>query len=274
MKYRSLAAAGAAAACLLLTASPVLADDDEGRRPKGREGTQEFWDGPCKVKQEWKKDGEYKEVRECKGLRTDGPDGRQAGDAKEEFSDGPCKIKREWKKDGEYKEERECKGRSGNRAHRQPAAYPPWIVVQAEQPVYRPGREPRAVPGAARCNSEQVGQVLGGAVGAILGNQVGDGSGRVIATAGGAVIGVLVGGKIGRSIDHACIAQALEYGAQGQQVSWTSSAGSQYRVVPGGVYRESGRDCRRFEARVMTPDGWQAVPGRACRRADGVWVTG
>ena len=27
---------------------------------------QEFWDGQCKVKREWKKNGEYKEKRKCK----------------------------------------------------------------------------------------------------------------------------------------------------------------------------------------------------------------
>ena len=71
------------------------------------EGKQEFWDGPCKVEREWKKDGEYKDQRECKGLR---PHNRHH-DQKEEFREGPCKVEREWKKDGEYKEKRECKGR-------------------------------------------------------------------------------------------------------------------------------------------------------------------
>lgn len=30
------------------------------------ERKQEFWDGPCKVEREWKKNGEYKEKRKCK----------------------------------------------------------------------------------------------------------------------------------------------------------------------------------------------------------------
>lgn len=121
----------------------------------------------------------------------------------------------------------------------------------------------------------ECGQVLGGALGAILGDQVGDGSGRVIATVGGAVIGALVGGGIGRKVDRddqAFIGQTLEYGARGQQIGWTSVTGTQYRVVPGGTCRAGGRDCRQFEARVLTPQGWQSAPGRACRRADGVWV--
>ena len=71
------------------------------------EGKQEFQDGPCKVEREWKKDGEYKDQRECKGLWPVD----QHHDHKEEFWDGRCKVEREWKKDGEYKDKRECKGR-------------------------------------------------------------------------------------------------------------------------------------------------------------------
>lgn len=82
-------------------------DDDRGRG--NREFKQEYWDGDCKVKREAKKDGEYKEERECKGARRHARHG-EGREYKQEYWDGNCKVKREAKKDGEYKEERECKG--------------------------------------------------------------------------------------------------------------------------------------------------------------------
>lgn len=95
---------------ILFTALPVLANADSwkdenghGRKHGHREFKEEYRDGNCKVEREGKKDGEYKEKRECKGQMY----GRR--EFKEEYSDGNCKVEREMKKDGEYKEKRECK---------------------------------------------------------------------------------------------------------------------------------------------------------------------
>lgn len=87
----------AGAAMAVLASGTALADDR-------KEVTHA--DG-CRVEREWKADGGYKQVSECK------PDYRFSGrgEGKEEFWDRGCKIVREWKKDGESKEEVECKGR-------------------------------------------------------------------------------------------------------------------------------------------------------------------
>ena len=217
---------------------------------------------------------------------------RQEGEYKEKFRDGNCKVEREWK-GGKYKEERECEGSDQRRPRPlravivQPApvvivpapvtAYPPWVIYEQGQPIYRPGQEPRPVVqrGAVYCNSENVGQVIGGIAGAVLGNQVGKGNGRVVATVGGAVAGVLIGGRIGRQIDasnQACIAKALEFAPLGQRIEWPSAADPQYAVVPGRVERRGGRYCRHYDAEVLTNAGWQPTRGTACRRPDGVWV--
>ncbi|UBQ43564.1 hypothetical protein [Comamonas thiooxydans] len=55
-----------------ILAVPMLAaadddDDDDRRGYRQREYKEEYWDGNCKVEREMKKDGEYKEKRECKG---------------------------------------------------------------------------------------------------------------------------------------------------------------------------------------------------------------
>lgn len=89
---------------------------DESGKGQHRERKEVFYDGPCKIEREWKKNGEYKEKRECKPRREFRRDER-----KEKFHEGPCKIEREWKEDGEYKEERECKHDRGyRRVHPQP----------------------------------------------------------------------------------------------------------------------------------------------------------
>jgi surface antigen len=253
-----------------LAASPAMADGDDRKR---RERKEEFWDGPCKVELEWKKNGDFKEERKCQGGDDRYPE------RKEEFRDGPCRVEREWKKNGDFKEERKCDGHGRHRGTpvvmvAQPA-YPPWVVVERGEPVYRPGHEPAPSRGpAAQCNSDAVGRVLGGIAGAVIGNQVGKGSGRAVATVGGAVAGVLIGGEIGRRIDadnQACIGHALEFAPAGQRVGW-SAQGAQYAVVPGRAVARNGTHCRPYEAEVLTETGWQKARGSACRRSDGTWV--
>ena len=152
--------------------------------------------------------------------------------------------------------------------------YPPWVVVERGEPVYRPGREPAPPSGSlTQCRSEDVGRVLGGIAGAVIGRQVGQGSGRTVATVGGAIAGVLIGGEIGRRIDaanQACIGQALEFAPAGQRVQWDN--GTQYAVVPGRVVTRGGKHCRPYEAEVLTSAGWQKTQATACRNADGTWV--
>jgi hypothetical protein len=58
-------AAAAAVFIGLSLASPARADDDD--RGRWLEFKQEFRDRPCKVEREQKKNGDYKEERECKG---------------------------------------------------------------------------------------------------------------------------------------------------------------------------------------------------------------
>jgi hypothetical protein len=44
--------------------------DESGKgKGHGREYKEEYWDGNCKVERKFKKDGQYKEKRKCKGPR-------------------------------------------------------------------------------------------------------------------------------------------------------------------------------------------------------------
>jgi hypothetical protein len=84
--------------------------EDRGRaRYRGGEYKEKYDDGTCKVEREWKRDGSYKEERECKAGRGSFGD-RRAGEYKEKYWEGPCEVEREWKSDGSYKDKRDCKG--------------------------------------------------------------------------------------------------------------------------------------------------------------------
>lgn len=198
--------------------------------------------------------------------------------AKEEYWDGNCKVERKWERNGDYKEERKCKGGQHREyAYREPEArvvveLPPWFDQHRDEPVYQPDRRPAPQPTATRCNSAQVGRVLGGLIGGVLGHQIGDGRGNTAATIGGAIAGVLIGGEMGKRMDarnQACVAQALEFAPEGQRISWQGESGEEYAVVPGAIEKRGDSYCRSFTAEVQ---GGGRSDGTACRRADGTWV--
>jgi len=213
---------------------------------------------------------------------------------KEEFWDGNCKVKREWKH-GEYRETRDCRRpeREVLVVPAQPAVivpaqpvivpaqpavvYPPWIVRQQGEYVYKPQYRPAQVAGTVRCGSSTVGSVLGGIVGGVLGNQIGKGDGRALATIGGAVAGVIVGGEVGRRMDaadQACVGEVLEVAPVGRRVQWVQGP-TTYVAVPGRVAYRQGAYCRPYTLETKVgPGRWEKTRGTACRRPDGVWIAG
>jgi surface antigen len=266
----------------------ALADDESGHgryrdygRHRGGEYKEKYRDGLCKIEREWKRDGGYKEERECQGGREDGGYHRGA-EYEEKYWDGPCKVERELKRDGTYKEKRECQGRvqAPRRAPVRVVA-PPWIVIEPSGPVYRRGWEPPEIVTAPsgelfRCNRELIGAAIGGVAGGVIGSQIGKGDGHTVATIGGAIAGVLVGGAIGRSMDardQACIGHALEFAESGRKVTWQDRhTGGQYAVMPGGIEHRAGRYCRPYDADVVIEGKRWKTRGSACRQPDGVWI--
>jgi surface antigen len=242
-----------AALVAVLAAAPAMADRDDHDRGRGRGHDQGhghghghgkhkevFQDGNCKVTREWKRDGEYKEKRKCKGPER-------------------------------------AHVHSAAPVRQQAVVVPPWMVRQQDEYVYRPQYRPAPVAGAVRCNSATVGSVLGGIVGGVLGSQIGKGDGRTLATVGGAVAGVLVGGEIGRRMDaadQACLGEVLEVAPVGRRVQWAQGPVS-YVAVPGTVAYRQGAYCRPYTLEMKTGSGgWQRTQGTACRRPDGVWMAG
>jgi surface antigen len=227
-------------------------DHDRGRGHGHGHGhgkhKEEFWDGNCKVKREWKH-GEYTEKRKCRAPErvVVVPQQRVVVPAQ------PVVVQQ------------------------QPVVVvQPWLVQQQGEYVYKPQYRPAPVAGTTRCNSSTVGSLLGGIVGGVLGNQIGKGDGRTLATIGGAVAGVLVGGEVGRRMDaadHACVGEVLEIAPAGRQVQWQDGP-ARYTVVPGQVKYVQGSYCRPYTLTVHTEQGPQRQQGTACRRPDGVWMAG
>jgi surface antigen len=246
-----------AAVAAVFAATPALADRDDHEHGHGHgkghawghdKHKEEFWDGNCKVKREWKH-GELREKRECRA-----PERVVVVPAQPVIVQPQPVIVQP----------------------RPTVVYLPWMVQQQGEYVYKPQYRPAAVAGTSRCNSRAVGSVLGGLVGGVLGNQIGRGDGRTLATIGGAVAGVLVGGEVGRRMDandHACVGEVLEVAPAGKQVQW-QDGGQRYVVVPGKVNYVQGSYCRPYTLTIHTEAGPQRQHGTACRRPDGVWIAG
>ena len=229
-----------AAALLAGTAAPGWADDDKDESGKGRkrggERKEEFWDGNCKVKREWKKNGEYEEERKCKG---GGPAYVQAA---------PAVAYPPWIAVQQ--------GQPVYQAQQQPAPPASGVLRCQNQTIGR-----------------VLGGVLGGVLGNQVGGGSGRTLMTVGGAVAGVLIGGEVGRRIDAN-DQACVGQVLEFAPAGQRVQWPA-ASTQYAVVPGTAVRQGERHCRPYTFEQQLPDGrWQRVRENACRSPDGVWVDG
>lgn len=130
--------------------------------------------------------------------------------------------------------------------------------------------------GTGRCNREEIGAVLGGALGGYAGSEIAKGDGRTAAIIGGTVLGAIVGGSLGRSMDeadHLCIGHTLEYAEEGRSVAWRDpDSGRLYETTPLETFqRDDGRFCREYRTAAMIGGQTREVYGTACRTADGAW---
>ena len=54
-------------AAALAASLPLAAQADPHHKHKHKSHKETYWDGHCKVERKWKKNGEYKEKRKCRG---------------------------------------------------------------------------------------------------------------------------------------------------------------------------------------------------------------
>ena len=197
---------------------------------------------------------------------------------KREYRSGDCRYEYKEDKHG-YKEERKCKGD----VH-YTGGPPPWAPADGyrrkagyyDNPGYRDYglEEPPIELTSGRCNSNIIGQILGGGLGAVAGSQIGSGNGRLVAVASGTIIGVLVGGEVGRRMDRVdalCVDQALENAPDGETIVWNSD-GQDYSVTPTQtVANANGQYCREYIAQSTIDGRPVQTRGTACRQPDGAW---
>jgi surface antigen len=127
---------------------------------------------------------------------------------------------------------------------------------------------------SGRCNREEIGAVLGGAIGGVIANRNSD-EHRVVATILGAAAGALIGAKIGRELDdgdRGCVGHVLEIGVPGQRVIWANSrTGVSYVLVPGEGRKIKGRPCRDFTLMATRGKAKEEKRGTACQVGVGEW---
>lgn len=124
-----------------------------------------------------------------------------------------------------------------------------------------------------RCNREEIGTVLGGAVGGVVGHNAADD--KTLGTIAGVFVGAVLGNVIGRSMDDAdrfCTSHVLEYVEDNRTVSWgTVDRNIRYRVTPIRTYSRDNSYCREFTVVRETSQGTTREKRRACRSDGGAW---
>jgi surface antigen len=127
-----------------------------------------------------------------------------------------------------------------------------------------------------RCNTAEVGAVLGGAVGGAIGSRA-DKEDRAVAIILGTAIGAVIGSKIGQSIDEAdraCMGHSLELAGKKDTVVWTNSTtGVTYRMTPTRNFQDGKQQCREFTTELSSSRSLKKdqITGVACRRPGGEW---
>lgn len=180
--------------------------------------------------------------------------------------------------DDDYYEHRPRYHRHGWKRHGYRNGPPPWAPAYGYRGRHGgySGYDAPFDIGRGRCNTDLIGAVIGGAAGGLAGSQIGRGDGRTAAVIGGVVLGMIVGSNIGQGMDRVdryCAGQALEYGGDGQPVSWRSPDEDwSYAVTPTETYRTTqGRYCREYISTAEVAGRRQQVYGTACRQPDGSW---
>lgn len=221
----------------LLPIGSALADrDDRDDRKHKHHHREVFRDGHCKIERTWKKNGDFKEKRECKGVHH------------------PAHVV----------------------VSRPPGGvHPPWFGQSPQvrehprntrrEPVYRCD----SATGAAI-----LGGIIGGAVGNQIGKGDGRTVATVGGAIAGVLIGGEIGRRMDPT-NQACIGQALEAAPAGGRLNWASAQDPrvQYLVVPGDVEKRGDTWCRPYSATIISHGRHEKVQQIACRQSDGIWYS-
>jgi surface antigen len=127
---------------------------------------------------------------------------------------------------------------------------------------------------------QAIGGILGGIGGGVAGAQFGGGTGRLVAAGVGTLLGAYLGSEVGKSLDRADRAyavetahSALEYNPSGYAASWRNPDSGHYgTVTPVRTYEAApGRFCREYQSTIHVGGRMEQGYGTACRQPDGSW---
>lgn len=122
---------------------------------------------------------------------------------------------------------------------------------------------------------EQVGMIIGGALGGLLGTEVGGGRGRTAAIIVGTMVGANIGGAVGRSMDDTDRLNAnlaLENVRTGVATTWRNpDTANEYALTPTRTYETGSGPCREYTVDAKVGGSTEQVYGTACRQPDGSW---
>jgi surface antigen len=218
-------------------ADPYKNESGHGRSNKARhEYKEEFWDGNCKVKRKYKKNGDYKEERKCKATPQ------------------VVMVQPPW-----------IIVYGGGPAYR-----PGWEPVRQS-----PAASSSSSVSYCNSDTvgSLLGGIAGAVVGNQIGKGSGRTAALIGGAIAGTLIGGEIGRRMDAQ-DQACIGQALEFAPAGQQFSWQDPNRSdvQYAVVPGEAQQNGTTWCRPYTATVAVNGVQQRTNQNACRQPDGTWV--
>lgn len=228
------------ALALALPATSAFADNDDwddrgGKRKRHGHHHEVSMEGGCKVERTWKRNGDYKEKRECKRARRP---------MHVVVSQPPVVV------------------------------YPPWFEQQLPQ-VYEPPRPSRRQPVYrcdSATGAAILGGILGGVAGHQVDKGSGQTAATIGGAIAGVLIGGEIGKRMDAD-NQACIGQALEAAPAGGSLNWAAphNPNVQYIVVPGEAERRGDTWCRPYTATIISHGRHEQVRQMACRQHDGIW---
>ena len=137
-------------------------------------------------------------------------------------------------------------------------------------------------------SKENLGTVVGAALGGLLGSQFGSGDGKTAAIVTGIFLGGLLGKDVGATLDRVdkqmmarTTHNTLENSPIGSTSNWNNpDTGNSGTITPTKTYRCAGTSCasqttsgycREFQTTVTVGGKVQNAYGTACRQPDGSW---
>lgn len=223
----------------LLPAGSAYADRDDRDHERGHKHKSHhrevFVQGPCRIERTWKKNGDFKEKRECKGAHY------------------PAHVV----------------------VSRPPGGvHPPWFGQSPRPHEYPQSSRRQAVYQCDSATGAAIlGGILGGAIGNQVGKGDGRTVATVGGAIAGVLIGGEIGRRMDPT-NQACIAQALEVAPAGGRLDWSTSHhphAQQYVVVPGHIEKRGNTWCRPYTATIISHGREETVQQVACRQPDGIW---